>query len=85
MLSVSHNEHKMKKRGNRMISFEPLRKLMEEKKATTYTLREKAGLSSSTVYRLINNESVSTNALDALCKTFNCKINDIAEYIPDEK
>lgn len=68
-----------------MISYDPLWRLMKKKKGSTYTLREKAGLSSSTVYRLLNNESVSTNTLDTLCKTFNCKIEDIIKYIPDTK
>jgi len=26
---------------------------------------------------------VSTNTLDALCKLLNCKLHDIAEYVPE--
>ena len=67
-----------------MISYEPLWKTMEAKKATTYTLQVKGGISSSTIRRMKANESVSTNTLDALCKILDCKLVDIAEYVADE-
>ena len=67
-----------------MISYEPLWRTMEEKKATTYTLQVKGGVSSSTIRRMKANESVSTNTLDALCKILGCGLSDIAEYVADE-
>ncbi|MBO4941785.1 MAG: helix-turn-helix transcriptional regulator, partial [Clostridia bacterium] len=30
------------------------------------------------------NSGVSTNTLDNLCKILDCRLEDIAEYIPDE-
>lgn len=68
-----------------MISYAPLWKTMERKKATTYTLQVKGGISSSTIRRLKANESVSTNTLDALCAVLNCTVTEIIKYIPDEK
>ena len=68
-----------------LISYEPLWKTMEERKATTYTLQVKGGISSSTIRRLKANESVSTNTLEALCIILNCRIQDIIEFIPDQK
>lgn len=67
-----------------MISYAPLWKTMEKKKATTYTLQVKGGVSSSTVRRMKADQSVSTNTLDAICKILNCKLHDVAEYLPDE-
>ena len=67
-----------------MISYEPLWKTMEEKGATTYTLIYKGNISSASVRRLKEGESVSTNTLDALCKILGCTLQDIAEYVPDE-
>ena len=67
-----------------MISYEPLWKTMEKKKASTYTLQVKGNISSSTVRRMKANQSVSTNTLDALCKILDCDLEDIAEYIPDK-
>ncbi len=68
-----------------MISYSPLWATMERLGASTYTLQVKGGISSSTVRRLKAGESVSTNTLDALCKILNCGIDDIIEYVPDEK
>jgi len=59
---------------------------MKRRGATTYTLRNKGKgetVSGSTILRLQNNESVSTNTLNTLCKILDCKLSDIAEYIPD--
>lgn len=67
-----------------MISCSPLWETMERKGASTYTLQVKGGISSSTIRRLKAGESVSTNTLDALCKLLSCKLEDIAEYVPDE-
>lgn len=68
-----------------MISYMPLWETMARKKATTYTLQVKGGISSSTIRRLKANESVSTNTLDALCAILECTVEDIIEYLPDEK
>ena len=68
-----------------MISYKRLWSTMEEKGATTYTLQIRGEISSSTIRRLKAGESVSTNTLDALCRILDCTLNDIAEYIPDDK
>lgn len=67
-----------------MISYAPLWRTMEKCGATTYTLQEKGGISSSTIRRMKAGDSVSTNTLNALCKILNCAISDIVEYLPDE-
>jgi len=60
-----------------MISYEPLWEMMKKKNISTYTLREKGNISSSTVRRLKSGESVSTNTIDALCKLLDCSVEDI--------
>ena len=67
-----------------MISYYILWETMARKKATTYTLQVKGGVSSSTIRRLKANESVSTNTLDALCAILECTPDDIIEYLPDK-
>ena len=67
-----------------MISYDPLWKTMKERGATTYTLRVKGQISSSTIRRLKAGDSVSTNTLDALCKILQCDLSDIVLYLPDE-
>jgi len=66
-----------------MIRFDKLWKKMEEKGVTTYALREKSGIDSKTVRRLKANDNVETKTLSKLCAALDCKLEDIAEYIPD--
>lgn len=68
-----------------MISYQPLWKIIKERSISTYALREKGGISGSTILRIQAGDSVSTNTLDALCKFLDCTLPDIVEYIPDEK
>ena len=67
-----------------MICFERLWGLMARKGETTYTLREKYQISHSTVQRLQANMHVSTFTLDRLCKILDCRLDEIAEYLPDK-
>lgn len=70
-----------------MISYEPLRQLLKEKGISTYYLRNKCGnqnLDSKTIQRLMADESVSTNTLNALCNILQCDINDILIFQPDD-
>lgn len=69
-----------------MISFEPLRKLLAERRISTYYLRNKCGqfnLDSKTIQRFMNDESVSTYTLNSLCNILDCDISDIIEFTPD--
>ena len=66
-----------------MIRFDRLWKTMEQKKVTTYQLREQCGIDSKTVRRLKANENIETKTLNKLCEVLQCKLEDIAEYIPD--
>lgn len=66
-----------------MIRFDKLWQTMEEKGVTTYTLREQCGIDSKTVRRLKANENIETKTLSKLCAALDCKLEDIAEYIPD--
>lgn len=68
-----------------MIHYKPLWETMAAKRVTTYTLRVKHGMSHATVQRLQADLPVSTHTLDRLCKILDCRLQDIAEYIPDKK
>ena len=58
---------------------------MKEKGISTYKLREECGIDSKTVRRLKANDNIETKTLNKLCAALNCRIEDIMEYIPDEK
>lgn len=71
-----------------MISFRPFRELIAKRKISTYFLRNKCGkynLDGKTIQRLMNDESVSSNTIDALCQILHCKVTDILEVLPDEE
>ncbi len=68
-----------------MIHYAPLWKTMAEQKVTTYTLRFKYGMSHATVQRLQADMPVSTHTLDKLCMILNCRLEDVAEYVPDKE
>lgn len=71
-----------------MISFEPLRNILEEREISTYYLRNKCGfnnLDSKTLQRLMRDESVSTNTLNSLCNILECDISEIVRFVPDKE
>ena len=71
-----------------MISFEPLRNILEERGISTYYLRNKCGfnnLDSKTIQRLMSDESVSTNTLNSLCNILGCDISEIVRFVPDNQ
>lgn len=68
-----------------MIIFEKLWIVMKQRGVSTYQLRESCGIDSKTVRRLRANENIETKTLNKLCAALSCKLEDIAEYVPDEK
>ena len=66
-----------------MIRFDRLWETMERKHVTTYQLREQCGIDSKTVRRLRANENIETKTLNKLCAALDCRLEDIAEYLPD--
>lgn len=68
-----------------MIVFDRLWSIMKDTGMSTYRLREDCGIDSKTIRRLRANDNMETKTLDKLCAALGCRLEDIAEYIPDEK
>ena len=68
-----------------MIVFDRLWEVMKQKNISTYVLREQCSIDSKTIRRLRANENMETKTLDKLCTVLECSLEDIAEYIPNEK
>lgn len=66
-----------------MIVFHKLWDVMKEKNVSTYQLREKCGIDSKTIRRLKANENVETKTLNKICIALDCKLEDIAAFIPE--
>ncbi len=67
-----------------MIDYSPFWKTLENSTENWYTLTNKHHLSNSTLHRLKHNKDVSTKTLNDLCRILNCKLENIAQYIPSE-
>lgn len=48
---------------------------------------EATGIHRTTLYRMVNlrGYNASLNNIDALCRYFGCKVEDVAVYVPDEE
>lgn len=68
-----------------MISYAPFWETLKRKNITTYTLREKRDINPNTITRMKHNQYLSMRTIEDLCKILDCRIEDIAEYVPDEK
>lgn len=67
-----------------MIRFDRLWETMAQRKMTTYQLRERCGIDSKTIRRLRANDNIETKTLNKLCTVLNCRLEDIAQFVPDE-
>lgn len=67
-----------------MISYSPFWKTLTNSIETTYTLINKHHISSATIDKLRKDKPMNTTTLNDLCRILNCRLEDIAEYIPNE-
>ncbi|MDD6320036.1 MAG: helix-turn-helix transcriptional regulator [Oscillospiraceae bacterium] len=67
-----------------MIVYQPFWETLKESPETTYTLIKNHHLSSSTVDKLRKNKPITTTTLNDLCRILNCRIEDVAEYVPSD-
>lgn len=67
-----------------MISYKPFWNTLKASAESTYTLINKHHISSATIDKLRNNKPVTTTTINDLCRILNCRIENIAEYIPSD-
>ena len=67
------------------VSYKKLWILLIEKDMKKTDLRIQSGISTGALAKLGKNENVSTEVLAKICKTLDCKIEDIMEMIPEDK
>ena len=68
-----------------MIVFDKLWQTMQQRGVSTYKLRNTYGMDTNTIKRLRLNQNVTTETLNKLCCILRCDLEDIAQYIKDEK
>ena len=66
------------------ISYKKLWKLLIDKGMLKKDLRVAAGLSTNVIAKMGKNQDVSTESLRKICKTLDCELTDIVEFIDDD-
>ena len=67
------------------IRYNKLFHLMIDKNMSNARLKEKAGFSANIITRLKRNEYVSMESIEQICRVLECKVDDILEFVPEEK
>lgn len=68
-----------------MIVFNRLWQTMKDRGVSQYKLIKEYGISTGQLDRLRKNENVNSYTLNQLCDILHCRLEDIAEYIEDDK
>ena len=66
-------------------SYERLWELTLKRRINKTSLRDMAGITNSTLYRLSKDETVSMEALARLCEALQCQLEEIIEYKLENK
>ena len=75
----------MRKEKIMAISYNGLWKLLIDNNMNKGDLCKKTGLSSSTMAKMTNGESVKLSVLERICKELNCNFADLVDYVDDSK
>lgn len=67
------------------IRYNKLWKLLIDKDMMKKDLRIKSGITTNALAKLGKNEHISTQVLEKICKTLNCNMEDVCEFVNDEE
>lgn len=67
------------------VTYKKLFHLLIDKGMTNAELMEKAGFSANIITRIKRDNYISLDSIVKICKTLNCGVDDILEFIPDKK
>lgn len=66
-------------------SYKPMEITLIRKDKTRTNLRNDLGISPSTLAKMTNGEYVALNVLAKICEYLECRIEDVVEFIEDDK
>ena len=67
------------------VCYDRLFHLMIDKRISNVQLKEKAGFNANIITRLKRNEYVSVESIERICRVLDCGVDDILEFIPEQK
>ena len=67
------------------VSYKKLFHLLIDRNMTAAELQKKAGYSANISTRLRNNTYVSLESIEKICGVLKCNMDDIIEFVPNEK
>ncbi|MCI7130122.1 MAG: helix-turn-helix transcriptional regulator [Lachnospiraceae bacterium] len=68
-----------------MINYSPFWETLQNSTETTYSLINKHHISSAIIDKLRKNKPMNTTTLNDLCRILNCRLDEIAQYIPSDE
>ena len=67
------------------VSYKKLFHMLRDKNMTAAELQKEAGYSANISTRMRRDEYVSLDSIEKICRVLNCKVDDIVEFLPDDK
>lgn len=67
------------------VSYKKLFHLMIEMEISSIQLQQDAGFSGNIMTRMKRNGYISLESIESICRVLNCGVDDILEFIPDDK
>jgi len=65
------------------ITYKKLFHLLIDKSMTNADLMERAGFSANIITRIKRDKYISLDSIEKICKTLNCGVDDILEFVPN--
>ncbi len=66
------------------VSYKKLFHLLIERDMSTAQLQQQAGFSANIITRMKRNGYLSLDTIESICRTMNCGVDDILEFLPEE-
>lgn len=67
------------------VSYNKLFKLLIDKELKKTEFAKAANISSNTLAKLSHNENISMDVLVRICRTLNCKVDDVMDILPEKR
>lgn len=66
------------------VSYKRLFHLLIEREMTTAQLQQQAGFSANIITRMKRNKYLSLETIESICRTMNCGVDDILQFLPED-